>query len=443
MEKNYLKLHNKLAYGCGDMACNFCYTFVSSFALIYLTNTVGLNAGIIGTLMLVSRVLDGITDVIFGSIIDNTKSKLGRARPWMLYTIIPMIACEILLFSTPQISQSLQYVYFFVIYTILNDVLYTACNVAYSTLSVLATRNKNEQVQLGVFRFMFTMIAAIVVSGGTMSFVEMLGGGVAGWRTLAIIFSLAFGLFMLLCVLGVKELPTEGGKQQKEGPNLIKNIRYLLRNPFYLRLLMVTVLSQVLVNIGTSVGTYYTTYVLGDPSNLMLFTMTQMLPMIVGLAVTPAVVRKFGLWKANWFGLIFSAAVALPYMICGYKGILGMMLVFNALRWLGMAPMSGSNAAVTAELCKYTLNHEGQDVVGCMFSCSSMGSKLGAGIGSAVCGWLLELSHFDGMAAIQPDSALSMMKFMYAAIPFILGIAIAAIYGFMDVEKANEEFFKR
>lgn len=435
-EQKYLRLTNKLAYGCGDMACNFCYSFVASFVLIYLTNTVGLNAGIVGTLMLISRVLDGFTDVLFGSLIDNTKTRLGRARPWLLYTILPMIVCEILLFTTPSMGQSLQYVYFFVIYTILNDVLYTACNIAYSTLSVLATRNKNEQVQLGVFRFLFTMVTAIVVSGGTMSFVEKLGGGVQGWRTMAILYSIGFGVSMLLCVLGVKELPEEAAQRQEKS-NLLQNIRYLLRNPFYLRLLAVTIIGQALTNIGVSVGSYYTTYVLGDSSKLMLFTLTQMLPMVIGLAVTPALVNKYGIWKSNLIGLLLSALAALPYMIFGYRSVLWAMLAFNALRWLGMAPMSGSAAALTAELCRYTMMHEGKDVVGSMFSCSSMGNKIGAGIGSAVCGWLLELGHFDGMAAVQPESALDMMKFMYAALPFILGLVMAVIYFFLDVEKAN------
>lgn len=86
-QKTYLKLYHKFAYGSGDFGTNFCYTFISSFILIYLTNTVGLQSGIIGTLMLISRVLDGITDVIAGTIIDKTHKKMGKARFWMMATI--------------------------------------------------------------------------------------------------------------------------------------------------------------------------------------------------------------------------------------------------------------------------------------------------------------------------------------------------------------------
>ena len=83
-EKKYLKWYQKIAYGAGDLASNTSYGLVSSFVLLYLSDTMGLNTGIIGTLMLVSKFLDGISDVIFGNLIDRTKSKLGKARPWML-----------------------------------------------------------------------------------------------------------------------------------------------------------------------------------------------------------------------------------------------------------------------------------------------------------------------------------------------------------------------
>lgn len=79
-EKKYLKWYNKVGYGSGDIAGNVVYAFLSSFVMIYLTNTVGLNPGIIGTLIAVSKLFDGVTDVFFGSLIDKTKSRLGEGK---------------------------------------------------------------------------------------------------------------------------------------------------------------------------------------------------------------------------------------------------------------------------------------------------------------------------------------------------------------------------
>lgn len=440
-EKKYLKLKNKLAYGSGDMASNFCYTFVTSFVLIYLTNAVGLNSGLIGTLMLVSRILDGITDVLFGTLVDRTKSKLGKARPWMLYTIIPMIACEILLYCVPKAEGALPYVYFFVFYTLLNDVFYTASNIAYSTLAVLITKNKEEQVQLGAFRFIFTMIAAIIVSGGTMTFVEKLGNTTAAWRTVAIIYSVAFGVIMLLCVLGTKEIEdgTVGeNNAKKRDLSLLKTLYYIIRNPYFIGLLVVTILSQTMINMATSVGTFYTTYVLGDSSKLMLFTLTQMLPMIVGLIFSPALVKKLGVHKSIMVGLFISLVACVPLMIFGQNNMLAGILTANSFRWLGMGPLSASAAALTADISAYTMQKDQVDIVGAMFSCSSMGNKLGGGIGAALCGWILEWSGYDGTAVVQNAATVSALKFLYTGAPLVFGAIILLIFCFMNVEKKLE-----
>lgn len=79
-ERRYLKWYNKVGYGSGDVAGNVVYAFLSSFVMIYLTDTVGLNPGIVGTLIAVSKLFDGITDIFFGSMIDKTHSKMGKAR---------------------------------------------------------------------------------------------------------------------------------------------------------------------------------------------------------------------------------------------------------------------------------------------------------------------------------------------------------------------------
>ena len=81
-EKTYLKWYNKVGYGSGDIAGNVVYAFLSSFVMIYLTDTAGMNAGIVGTLMLLSKLFDGVTDIFFGSMIDRTNTRMGKARPW-------------------------------------------------------------------------------------------------------------------------------------------------------------------------------------------------------------------------------------------------------------------------------------------------------------------------------------------------------------------------
>lgn len=447
-EKRYLKFHNKLAYGAGDMAANFCYNVVTSFILIYLTDTVGLNAGIVGTLMVISRVLDGITDVLAGTLIDRTHTKMGKARPYVLWTIIPVAVCEILLFSTPGMATTLQYVYFFVIYTILNDLFFTMNNVAYSTLSALITANKNEKVQLGVYRFLFATSGSMVVSALTTKMVTGFGGGVAGWRWTAIVYAALFAILELVCVYGVKELPQEelesdAGEnrrtEKKEKMSFWKNIRYVAGNQYFIEQLLIGALYNMLNNITTAVGIYYMTYRLGVPEMLAIFQLSVALPLILGLVFTPMLVKRWGIYKVNLVSMIISTVACIPFAIFGMQGNVAMMLVFSGIRWLGSAPQIANSNAIIAEIATYSYRKDGVHIEGSIFSCISMGTKIGQGLGTAGAGWLLAAAHYDGTLAVQPTSALTMISVIYAVVPLIITALMTLLVGMLKVEAANEK----
>ena len=187
-EKKYLKWYNKVGYGSGDIAGNVVFAFLSSFIMIYLTNTVGLNAGVIGSLIAASKVLDGISDVVFGSMIDRTHTKMGKARPWMLYAYIGCAVTLVANFAIPEsLGKTAQYAWFFIAYTLLNAVFFTANNIAYASLVTFCTKNSKERVEMGSFRFIFAFLTSLIIQSITVQFVRMAGGGAAAWRTVAII----------------------------------------------------------------------------------------------------------------------------------------------------------------------------------------------------------------------------------------------------------------
>ena len=194
MEKRYLKWYNMVGYGTGDIAGNVVYAFLSSFVMIYLTNTIGLNAGIVGTLIAASKLLDGVTDVFFGSLIDKTKTRMGKARPWMFFGFFGCAITLFAIFAIPvDMGQTAQYAWFFIAYTLLNAVFYTANNIAYSALTALVTKNSRERVQMGSFRFIFAFSTSLLIQTITVGAVDALGGGAAGWRNIALIY----------CILGI------------------------------------------------------------------------------------------------------------------------------------------------------------------------------------------------------------------------------------------------
>ena len=119
-EKTYLKWYNKIGYGSGDIAGNVVYALLSAFVMIFLTDTVGMNAGVVGTLIAMSKLFDGVSDIFFGSLIDKTNSKMGKARPWMLYGYFGCAICLVAIFCIPaNASPTAQYAWFFIAYTLL------------------------------------------------------------------------------------------------------------------------------------------------------------------------------------------------------------------------------------------------------------------------------------------------------------------------------------
>ena len=220
-EKQYLKWYNKVGYGSGDIAGNVVYALLSSFVMIYLTNTIGLSSGIVGTLIAVSKLFDGFTDIFFGTMIDKTHSKLGKARPWMLYGYIGCAVTLVAIFAVPvNIGTTAQYAWFFIAYTLLNGVFYTANNIAYSALTSLVTKNSKERVQMGSYRFIFAFATSLLIQSVTVGFVSELGGGAAAWRIVAVVYALIGLVVNTVSALSVKELSEDELNEgvEEQGP---------------------------------------------------------------------------------------------------------------------------------------------------------------------------------------------------------------------------------
>lgn len=266
-EKTYLKWYNKIGYGSGDIAGNVVYAFLTSFVMVYLTDTIGLASGIVGTLIAASKLFDGFTDVFFGSLIDKTHTKLGKARPWMIYGYIGCALTLVAVFAIPTSwGRTAQYAWFFIAYTLLNGVFYTANNIAYSALTSLVTKNSKERVQMGSYRFIFAFSTSLIIQSITVAFVDICGGGAAAWRFVAIIYAVIGLVVNTISGLSVKELPDEelnsgieNYEEKKYG--LVQAFKLLVKNKYYMMICGTYILQQ-LYSAMIGAGIYYCTWVL-------------------------------------------------------------------------------------------------------------------------------------------------------------------------------------
>lgn len=445
-EKTYLKWYNKIGYGSGDIAGNVVYAFLSSFVMIYLTNTIGLSAGIVGTLIAVSKLFDGFTDIFFGSMIDRTHSKLGKARPWMLYGYIGCAVTLVAIFAVPtDWGSTAQYTWFFIAYTLLNGVFYTANNIAYSALTSLVTKNSKERVQMGSYRFIFAFSTSLFIQSVTIGFVAMCKGGAAAWRTVAIVYAVIGLIVNTISVFSVKELSEEElhekewEEKKPEGDKfgLAEAFKLLIANKFYLMICGVYILQQ-LYGAMINAGIYYMTYVLKNENLYGVFSWAINIPLIIALIFTPTLVGRWkGMYKLNLRGYILAVVGRGLVVFAAYQGSVALMLLFTAVAALGQGPWQGDMNAVIASCSEYTYLTKGKRVDGTMYSCTSLGVKVGGGIGTAIAGWMLEFSKFDGKLAVQPDSCIRMLHVMYLWLPLAINLVIMLVLSQMNVEETN------
>lgn len=442
-EKRYLKWYNKLGYGSGDLAGNMVYAFLSSFVMLYLTNMVGLNPGIIGTLIMVSKLFDGVSDIFFGTMIDKTKSKLGKARPWMLYAYIGCAVTLVANFAIPaSLGRTAQYAWFFIAYTMLNAVFFTANNIAYASLVTFCTRNSKERVEMGSFRFIFAFSTSLIIQSVTVQFVRALGNGASAWKTVAIIYAVIGLIVNTISVFSIKELPEEElakDKDQEEKYSLIEAAKLLVSNKYYL-MICGTYVCQQIYTAMLNMGIYYMIYILKNEDLYSVFSWAINIPVIIAMCITPMLVERMkGLYRMNLAGYILGTAGRVGVIIAGYMGSVPLMIAFTAVAALGMAPWQGDMGAVVASCSEYTWLTKGKHIDGTMYSCTSFGTKIGGGIGVALCGWLLDISGFVKTSAVQPTSCINMLHVMYLWIPMLLSLCITFIMSRMNVEGANEK----
>lgn len=304
---------------------------------------------------------------------------------------------------------------------------------------------------MGSIRFIFAFSTSLLIQTVTVKGVEILGGGEQGWRTIAIIYALIGLAANTLSVMSVRELPASELEDRSDGeegegadkPTARESARLLLSNRYYLIILVVFILTQVFTA-TLNMGIYFMTYILGNANLLGAFAWAINVPLIVGLLFAPAIVARFGgMYRVNIVGYAVAVAGRSGVIVAGYMGNLPLMLLFSGVASLGMAPLQGTLNALIAEASDNTFLRFGKRIDGLMFSCTSLGVKIGSGVGTALAGWLLDASGYvNPTDAIpepdQPHSVIAMLYFMYLWIPTIANAIILALLWRLDVEGANE-----
>ncbi|WP_202077759.1 MFS transporter [Caldalkalibacillus salinus] len=415
-----LSFKEKLGYGLGDFASNLIFMAVGAFVVFYYTDVIGVSGAVIGTIILVSRLLDGLTDIGMGAIVDKTTSKHGKARPWLLWMAIPYAIGTILLFSVPDFSTLGKFIYIAVTYNIIH-LIYTAINIPYGVLNSLMTQDQYQRATLNLFRMFMATAAATFILYFTLPFVSAFGGGERGWQVTFSIFGCLAAVIFIITFYTTKErvIPTNNKAQSKVPLKL--GIKALIKNKYWIIMVLFGLVTYTGMGLQNGVNVYYAQYILNDPDWVGPIGLASTIPIMVGLLLVAPLIKKMGKRNAIICGIILTIIGSVIMLIEPENATL--ILVGTVIRALGMVPVVGSIFAMLADTIEYGEWKSGLRTEGLVYSAGSFGTKVGMGFGAAMLGWGLSLGGYNGTLEVQSATAINAIIFLFIFIPVMIAAA--------------------
>ncbi len=444
-------LSEKLAYCFGDPALTLMYTMTTTLLIYFYTNVVGISAGAVGMIMLLSRVFDGFSDVLMGTIIDRTHSKYGKARIWILRLALPYAIAAVLLFTMPPMGDMGKVIYAFVTYNIMNTVVYTAISQPFHALGSLMSRDRRERDVICNIRMVLSITASMIITAFTLPLINVVAKAIDNQQMAWIIVTAGYAVisvFVLIntyctCTERVQAVKQDKTDVKKSDVPFWKAFKVTVTNRYFLIALGLMIFyTAYQIIIGTDL-TYYCQYVLNNVDLVMPLSAAEKISTIIGIALLPRLLPKYGKRNLICAGCILGAAGQLIFLLNITSVPLG--VVTCIMRGFGIAPFYGVQYSLPSDAIEYGHWKTGVRVEGLMFSSMSMGQKAGSGFTSAIMGAVLSMAAFDGLkatAAEQTAEAISVIKSFYLYVPIAIWAVMFIIAACYKLDKMYDKMMR-
>ena len=444
--KSKVSFRLKASYGCGDLGLNLFSMAVGSFITSYYTDSVLMGAAFVGTMMLVARCFDGISDIIMGIIIDHTNTKIGKARPWVLIAAVPCAISLVLLFSVPSgLSTTGKMIYIYVTYIFSQVVCGTAGNLAVSTLCTFMSPDLQVRAELAGARTLGSNLGSLVATSCTMMVVNAYGGGQKGYTLMAVTFGIAIIVLLLITGINCKEYKVEeaaaGGaaEQPKEAATPMgQAVKILLTSKYTWIVTGCFVFNWLGICTNSTAMVYYARDVLGNSGYITYLAFAISLPAIIitAIGIVPKLTGMYGKKKMMMLGaglqvIGFVIAFLVPESLAG-------VLVGLVVRTFGLGIFVANLFASVADVADYVDITNKVHIAGVTNSVTSFGMKVGVGLGSATVGWVLAIVGYSAELANagEMQSALTIFgeRLCYSGIPALFCLIVFILSCFIDVD---------
>lgn len=414
-----------------------------SYVTYFATDSLYLSAASIGMILAFSRVFDGITDLLAGTVIDHTATRFGKARPYIMVGFLYWL-CVIALFSTPEISNVGKMIWIFVTYNLTSAVFGTLIGTSIPILLHRTVVNESSRIKTLTMSGLFVNIAAVVVSIALPTLIAKTNNSTVGWRNLAMAFAVVGCAMLTVTFFCCKEYTEEElvelgiiKKDDKKSKVTAKeSINAIIKNKYLLIFIAQYSLAMLAMGLFNGAGTYYYASNLGNLALLSIVSMVTLLAYPL-FFVYPKIIAKVGPITFTRICFLLGGLGHLGRAFVGNNMVLLCITSFFAGFLLTGSTLTENEILI--QCMDYSYLKNGIRAEGIYSALKGFTYKFWMGISSALMGLMLGIAKYDGALETQPTSAGLAINFMYNLFPAAVGIILFFTYKTIRVKEENEK----
>ncbi|EBI8226097.1 glycoside-pentoside-hexuronide family transporter [Salmonella enterica] len=418
MKNEILSIKEKVGYGMGDAASHIIFDNVMLYMMFFYTDIFGIPAGFVGTMFLLARALDAISDPCMGLLADRTRSRWGKFRPWVLFGALPFGIVCVLAYSTPDLSLNGKMIYAAITYTLLT-LLYTVVNIPYCALGGVITNDPTQRISLQSWRFVLATAGGMLSTVLMMPLVKLIGGEdkALGFQGGIAVLSVVAFLMLAFCFFTTKERVEAPATQT----SMREDLRDIWHNDQWRIVGLLTILNILAVCVRGGAMMYYVTWILGKPEVFVAFLTTY----CVGNLIGSALAKPLTDWKCKvsvfWWTNALLAVISVAMFFVPMHATL-MMFIFIFVIGVLHQLVTPIQWVMMSDTVDY-----GKRLTGISFAGTLFVLKLGLALGGALIGWMLAGGGYDAAAKTQNSVTINIIIALFTLVPAICYLLSAAI----------------
>jgi glycoside/pentoside/hexuronide:cation symporter, GPH family len=428
-----LPLKTKLGYGVCDLGGNLFFTVIAFLFLNYLTDTVGISAGLAGGIIMVGKIWDAVTDPVAGYLSDNTRSRWGRRRPYMFFGSIPLFFTMILMFTNPRLDGQGALFAWGVVSFCLLCAAYTVVNIPYSALTPELTQDFHERTSLNGYRFGFAVIGTLIGAGAALPLVNAFPDKNTGFTVLGTLFGFIMMITAMTTVFTVQEPP-----RQESGParGFFKTYLGVFGNRPYVLILLTYALHVTALTVVSGIAIYYFKYVHHNEAMTTAAMVALLVTAMVFIPVSVVASKKIGKKAAYGFGMgVFSAAIMVLFFF-GHLRPPSFSIILMVFAGVGMGFTYALPYAMVPDAIEYDYLRTGKRTEGAFYGIWTFSLKIGQALALGITGSVLSLTGYIPDVA-QSASALFGIRLLLGPISAAIFMLAMAMLYFYPINEAR------